>query len=154
MASRLVSISAFDATQSSAQTLGIISALVMAITFTGGTPLSTYPGPDQLTTANAPMYHIASSAEHRFLFAVVLLKTCAFSCAFFSVLINLRSVIEVQTALILHHHTKDNPPQSILEDSGPLQKHRRELKWLWKNMSMFTLLSVILLLIVEVINLI
>ena len=156
MASRLVSISALDATQSSAQTLGIISALVVAITFTGGTPLSTYPGQDQLTTAHypAPMYHIASPAEHRILSAAVLLKMSAFSCALFSVLLNVFSVIVTQMALFDHHHNTDNPPQSILEDSAPLQKHRSALNWLSKHVSMFTLLSVTLLLIVEVMNLV
>ena len=128
----------------------------MAITFTGGTPLSTYPGPDQLTTANYPAlkYHIASPAENRFLFTIIIVKTCAFSCAFFSVLLNLYSVIEAQTALIQHHYTMDNRPQNILEDSAPLQKHRGNLKWLLKHMSMFTLLSVILLLIVEIMSLV
>ena len=126
----------------------------MAITFTGGTPL--YRGPDQLTTAHYPAlkYHIASPAENRFLFTIIIVKTCAFSCAFFSVLINLRSVIEVQTALIQHHYTMDNRPQNILEYSAPLQKHRGNLKWLLKHMSMLTLLSVILLLIAEIMSLV
>ena len=152
MASRLASISALDATRSSAQTLGIISALVMAITFTGGTPLATYPQPDQLTTANYPAlkYHIASPADHGFLFTIFLMKTSAFTCAWFSVLFNFAIVVQAQTALDLHDHTKDNPPQNILEDSAPLRKYRGVLKWLLKHMSMFTLLSVILLLIVEI----
>lgn len=152
VASRLASISALDATLSSAQTLGIISALVLAITFTGGTPLNTYPRSDELPTAHypAPKSHIASPAEYRFLFAILLVQTSAFSCAMFSVFFNLLSIIDAQTALILHHHTTDHPPQNILEHSAPLQKYRGNLKWLLKHMSTFTLLSVILLMIVEI----
>ena len=148
----MASISALDATQSSAQTLGIISALVLAITFTGGTPLNTYPRSDELITAYypAPKSHIASPAEYRFLFAILLVKTSAFSCAMASVFFYLLSIISSQTALILHHHTTDNSPQNILELSAALQEYRDSLKWFLKYMSTFTLLSVILLLIVEI----